>query len=390
VSLTDSTVVWLLWAVAVGAFVWTIVSWPKVAGGGWTAVLRRIGHQLAVVVLAVAALGATLNSQYGWYANWADLGAGLVGTAQVDQIQAAGAAPSDAAAGHWSGGDQSGGATAASPMRDRNLGLVGTPGPNGQYHTYTIRGPVSRVSGQVTVWFPAAYTSPGASRQGFPVIEAFHGIPGSPAQFSNSLDLGSVLAGQVANGNIGNAILVMPNFDPRGIDTECVNGGARAPRMEDWLSKDIPAWVDTHLRVEVDRGAWATMGFSAGGWCAGMLAMRHPNVFGAAISLGGYFQPTFEKNYRPFTSTSAQGREYDMVALARRDPPRIALWIQTSKTDPMSYGTTKELLRIARPPLSVTADVLTNAGHRMSVWVDLFPQTLHWLGQKIPGFAPAR
>ncbi len=387
-SLTGSTVVWLLWAAAVGAFVWTTTSWPKVAGGRWTTVLRRIGHQLAVVLLTVAALGATLNSQYGWYANWADLGAGLFGGAPADQIQAAGAIPSDAAGGHSTNGGQGGAPAPVTTLRDQNLGLVGTPGPNGQYHSFTIRGPVSGVSGQVTVWFPATYTSPGADQQQFPVIEAFHGIPGSPAQLSSSLDLGSVLAGQVANGNISDAILVMPNYDPRGTDTECVNGGAKAPRMEDWLAKDIPAWVDTHLRAKPDRGSWATMGFSAGGWCAAMLAMRHPNFFGAAISLGGYFQPTFEKNYAPFTPTSVQGREYDMVALARRDPPRIALWLQTSKTDSISYGTTQELLRTARPPLSVTADVLINAGHRMSVWVDLFPQTLHWLGQMIPGFAP--
>jgi enterochelin esterase-like enzyme len=179
----------------------------------------------------------------------------------------------------------------------------------------------------------------------------------------------------------------MPNYTPGKVDTECVNGADGRPRMEDWVTKDVPAWVDSHIRVNRDRGSWATLGFSAGGWCAGMAALLHPETYAAAIVFQGYFQPTFERPYIPFTARSPEGQHYDLANLARHEPPRVALWLLTSKADPVSYATTEALLSQAKPPLSVTAVVLNNGGHRASVWLPFVPTTFDWLGSNIPGFA---
>jgi enterochelin esterase-like enzyme len=223
------------------------------------------------------------------------------------------------------------------------------------------------------------------------VIEAFHGVPGSPAQYiGTSLHLASTLAQQVAAGHLSDAVIVMPNYTPRQVDTECVNGTNTQPRMEDWLTKDVPEWVDSHVRVDPDRSSWATLGFSAGGWCAAMATMLHPETYAAAIVLQGYFQPTFEPPYRPFTTDSPQGQHYDLAKLAHQDPPRVAIWLLTSKADPVSYGTTEALLSDAKPPLSVTAVVLANGGHRLSVFLPFVPTALDWLGSNVPGFAPIR
>jgi hypothetical protein len=45
-------------------------------------------------------------------------------------------------------------------------------------------------------------------------------------------------------------------------------------------------------------------------------------------------------------------------------------------------------LRDVRSPTAVTATVLTNAGHRMSVWENMLPGALTWLGSNVPGFQP--
>jgi hypothetical protein len=104
--------------------------------------------------------------------------------------------------------------------------------------------------------------------------------------------------------------------------------------------------------------------------------------------LGGYFAPEFSANYRPFSARSGQGGRYDLVALARRQAPPVALWIETSHSDPISYPSSAKLLAVARPPLSVQALVLTHAGHRLSVWRNVLPEVAAWLGANLTGFRP--
>ncbi|MET3805387.1 enterochelin esterase-like enzyme [Nakamurella sp. UYEF19] len=389
-SLTGSTFVWFLGIAALAMFVWSIIVWPKSAGRGWWPVTRRVLHQLGILVLVLAFFGASLNSQYGWYSDWSDLASSFSNAQPVDAVQVAGAAPSQAAAGRLdgvtpgslvTGGRRVG--TAAS------LGLSAIPGPNGQYRTFQVPGPISGHSGDVTIWFPADYGSTAQLEHRFPVIEAFHGVPGSPKQLSGAfVSIGTVVAGLVAQHSMRDTVVVLPDYSPKQVDTECVNGSGTNPRMEDWLTKDVPRWVDTHVRVDQDRGSWATLGFSAGGWCAAMASMLHPETYSAGIVLQGYFQPTFEAPYLPFAANSAEASHYDLVRLAKQAPPRTALWILTSKQDPVSFGTTNELLKSAKPPLSITADVLQTGGHRTSVWTPLLPKSLVWLGANVPGFAP--
>lgn len=394
-SLTGAALMWLLCILAVGSFVWSILAWPRSAGSGAWAILRRVGHQLSVLVLVIAALGVMLNREYDWYSNWSDLAASFSSATPSGDIQVAGAAPSDAGAGLLDGSPNAppaGGATArGGAVLDSaaSLGLESDPGPGGQYEVFSVPGPISGHTGDVSIWFPPDYGTAAQAHHRFPVIEAFHGVPGSPRQLSGTfVNIGHEVAAQVAAHHLRDAIVVMPSYTPGGLDTECVNGTGSRPRMEDWITKDIPAWVEAHVRVDRDRGSWATFGFSAGGWCAAMSAMLHPETYAAAIVLQGYFQPTFEAPYIPFVSSSPDGQHYDLLRLAHVAPPRVALWILTSKADPVSYRTTAALLANAQPPLSITADVLTNGGHRTSVWTPLVPTTLQWLGTNLPGFAP--
>lgn len=389
-SLTNGSLIVVLWVAAIALLALLVVR-PRAIGPGWLRLLRRAGYQLAVTFTVLLAVAVTLNDQYGWYANWADVGTMFSGTDPGDVV-AAGAAAAQAAStpsGTGGTGDQQ----PVVPLTDlpglRSLGLSAGAGPaTGQIREYTVTGPISRVSSTVTVWYPPQYTEPAMAHHRFPVIEAFHGAPGTPRQLWYNMSLGKLVAQATHEGRIAPSIIVMPYYTPRALDTECVDGGAGQPQVEQWLTRDVTSWVDHHLRVADDRGSWATFGLSAGAWCANMLAMLHPDQFSAGISLGGYYQPQFEPGYTPFAPGSPQWHHYDLLGLAREHPPKVALWVQTSAADPLSYSTTRQFLAVARPPTSVTADVLRNAGHRLSVWVALIPQTLQWLGSTAPGFAP--
>ena len=391
-ELTGSLFGWTVWVAAIALFAWVIIDWPRSARPGVWSVLRRIGYQLGVLVLVLIAVGAGLNREYGWYANWADLGTIFSSSAAAGQEVAAGAPASDAAGALTPGTDP--GRTATSALSTLptlpELGLKSGRGPaGGQVHDYSVDGKASGHRGDVSIWFPASYTDPKMADHRYPVLMAFHGVPGAPGQIYGSMHLGTLLAAQVSAGKIADSIIVMPNWSPKNVDTECVDGGKGHIQMETYLTQDVTSWAESHLRVYSDRSSWATLGLSAGAWCASVLTMLHPERYAAAVSLGGYFQPEFEAPYVPFSPDSPQGKHYNLLTLAHNHPPKIALWVQTSPADTLSWGSASDLLKTARPPMSVTADVLPNAGHRMSVWVALIPQTLQWLGRTAPGFHPA-
>jgi hypothetical protein len=64
------------------------------------------------------------------------------------------------------------------------------------------------------------------------------------------------------------------------------------------------------------------------------------------------------------------------------------MWLETSHADALSYGSSAQLMKAARPPLSVTSLVMEHAGHRIGVWKSLLPKALAGLGHVAPGFAP--
>ena len=253
-------------------------------------------------------------------------------------------------------------------------------------YSFLVPGPVSHVTGKVVVYLPAGYTDRRQARRRYPVIETFHGYPGRPEQWLDSMALGEVLDEQVSLGRMSPAIVLAPELEiPPGRDTECVDGGTAGPAMETWLTTDVPEWAARTLRVRLDRSSWATAGLSAGGWCAAMATLLHPTRYGAAMVFGGYFHPYFSKTYVPFTARSPQGQRYDLVALVRRAPPPVAIWMETSHSDKVSYRSSADFLAAVRAPLSVRLVEFAHAGHSILLWAPLVPTAVQWL-ETIGGF----
>ena len=222
------------------------------------------------------------------------------------------------------------------------------------------------------------------SPKAYPVIVGLHGFPGGPSSFARLTFLSSIDT-LTAQRRLAPSIVVMPRINtPASLDTECVDGGPGQPQTDTWLSRDLPIWVSQHLRARLSRTSWATVGYSYGAWCAASLAMRHPDVYGGAIVLQGYFRPDFGPSYDPLSPATTRG--YDLIRLAQANPPPVALWVLTSREDPLSYPTTSRFLSVARRPLDVVATVLAHGGHRNTVFQPFLPDAFAWLGQTLPGF----
>jgi enterochelin esterase-like enzyme len=341
-------------------------------------VLGRIGALLGMNLLVLATVGLVANDVFGFFADWTDLTGSFASTPPPARTTQGGESAQVAAGARVLGGG---------PLRaPRFLPPLPKGDPGGREYTFTVSGPVSHVTGQVVVRLPAGYADPKQARRRYPVIETFHGYPGRPSQWLEGMALGPVLDEQAAIRRMSPTIVLAPQLEiPPGRDTECVDGVGGRDAMETWLTTDVPDWAARTLRVRLDRASWATAGLSAGGWCAAMSALLHPARYGATMIFGGYFRPYFGSGYVPFPAASPQARRYDLVALVKRDPPPVAIWMETSHSDKISYTSSTAFLQAVRPPLSVRLLEFPHAGHSILLWAPLVPQAVQWL-ETIGGF----
>jgi enterochelin esterase-like enzyme len=72
--------------------------------------------------------------------------------------------------------------------------------------------------------------------------------------------------------------------------TECANSVDGRMWMDTFISHTAVAYVDSHYLTIARTDARAITGMSQGGYCAAILALRHPAVFGTSIPFSGYYQ----------------------------------------------------------------------------------------------------
>ena len=380
-SLTGPWFLGAIVVVSIAAFVVLVLLWPSLAGRSLTKIAARTGMLLTVNVLVLLTAATQMNAQFLFFADWTDLrgafGGGLTSTTLSRGTSAL----------HASGRKVTGtAATAVGALPPLPAGRISSSG----VILYQIKGPLSGITGTVLVQLPSGYTNLANASVRYPVMETFQGYPSDPKQWIGTMNIGGVEAQATAMKRMRPILVVSPQVEfPAGVDTECVNGSTGNPQVETWLAQDIPNWVTHTFRVQTDRASWAAIGLSAGGWCAAMVAMLHPAQYAAAIVMGGYFRPEFGPLYDPFPPGNKLAARYDLVALSRRAAPPVAIWVETSHADAVSYNSSAALLKAARPPLAVDATVLQHAGHRMSLWQGLLPGSLTWLGANVSGFKAA-
>ncbi|MGG5261088.1 alpha/beta hydrolase [Phycicoccus avicenniae] len=366
-GLTGTPLLVLVIVLLVVVFVTALLDLPRLRHRGAAALAR--GAKVALVgALAVLVSGIVLNDQYLFYISWGDL-LGPAGQGTVSAL----------------GGSAGAGAVPASPLAGlrspRVLPALPSPGRREQVWTVASRSLGARV--QVLVELPPGYDP--SSRRTYPVVVGLHGFPAVPSSYVYS-DIVGAEDRQATAHRIAPAVVVIPQINaPERYDSECVDAAGGAPRVDSWLTSELPRWVVAHLRVRTDRRSWAAVGYSFGGWCAASTALRHPGLFGAFVDLQGYFRPDFGTAGAP--EVPGLGG-YDLVRLEARHPVPVAGFVETSRQDTLSYPSTAAFLRAVRAPTSVTAVVLPHGGHRPAVWQPVLPRAFRWLGQVLPGFRP--
>ncbi len=162
--------------------------------------------------------------------------------------------------------------------------------PSGTGKVYTINMPAPWVGGRkstsdVSVYTPPGYDAAGARR--YPVL---YEAPTGLALWGGSTGVVPALDGMIDSGAIPASIVVFINsLGPPYADTQCADFYDGRQRFETYISETVVHYIDLHYKTIVDPRARGIMGMSAGGFCAPMLALRHPDVFSISISFSGYY-----------------------------------------------------------------------------------------------------
>ena len=315
---------------------------------------RIVCGALSIIVAMTGGI-AVVNYYYGYYSTWGQMWADFHG-----------------ATGNLGVITQATGTTALGSGR---LGWTDLPGKLSGYNRRAL------------VYLPPQYSQAKYARVRFPVVELFHGTPGTnPLAWDTRLRIGQVMDTLLARHLIGPMVLVMPTINGPGRQfQDCVNG----PGVNDetYLTKDVRADVYARYRVSHDPYQWGLSGYSSGGYCAANLALRHPSSYGAAAVINGYFRaadgPAGGVLNNSQQLEAANSPLYLAERLTLNSSPLPAFWVAAGTNDRTDYKPATMFAaamdRVQQSPFVK----LNNVGDTANGWVAALPAALTWLWQQL-------
>jgi enterochelin esterase-like enzyme len=304
------------------------------------------------IVVAMTGGVAAVNYYYGYYttcgAMWADF--------------------------HGSGGNLGViSATSTAAVQSGHIGWTDLPG---RLSGYDRRG---------LVYLPPQYGQAQYAKVRFPVVELFHGTPGTPLAWNTVLRISQVANRLLSEHLIGPMVLVMPAINGHGHNyQDCVNG----PGVNDetYLLKDVRNDVLARYRVSHDPYEWGVGGYSSGGYCAANLALRHRSSFGAAAILNGYFRaadgPAGTALNHSQLLEAANSPLYEAERLSLNSSPVPAFWVAAGTNDTSDYQPAT-MFAAALDRIQQVPFVKLHAGDTANAWSAALPAALRWLWQQL-------
>jgi enterochelin esterase-like enzyme len=129
----------------------------------------------------------------------------------------------------------------------------------------------------VIVYLPPSYAIDKKRR--YPVVYALHGYSIGAQQWSKEIHVPQTIEGAFAQG-AQEMIVVLP-------DSKTVHNGSMYSSsittgdFEEFIAKDVVAYVDAHYRTNPNRASRGLVGHSMGGYGATRIGMKHADVFGS-------------------------------------------------------------------------------------------------------------
>jgi enterochelin esterase-like enzyme len=139
------------------------------------------------------------------------------------------------------------------------------------------------------IYLPPSYGLDAQRR--YPVLYLLHGSPGTYRDWFTAGHAATAEDALLAAHLIHETIIVAPDGNgPVYKVSAWANSFDGRQRMEDAIASDLVRYVDARYRTRADAGDRFIGGLSEGGYGAVNIALHHPDVFSAAVSLSGFFR----------------------------------------------------------------------------------------------------
>ncbi|MER5866425.1 alpha/beta hydrolase-fold protein [Kitasatospora sp. NPDC002040] len=383
-GLTSHKLLILAAAAALLLLVGTVRYWSRFARPTWQAVLGRIGVLLATQLAVLCTLGLLANNYFAFYSSWGDLlGTGENGAVTVTgQPPATGATPSASASPE----------PRVVPVQRLGRAEVDSgsrghePKRVGEIEEVRIPGPSTGLSTDGYVYLPPQYFQPEHAERRFPAVIVLTGFPGDAKNLITRLNYPGAALELMNSGRMQPTVLVLMRPSPAlPADSECedIPGGVRS---ETYFTRDVPRVLGASYRISTGARAWGMAGNSTGGYCALKLAMRHPEVFPAAVSISGYYRAAEDVSTGDLFQGSAQRRnEADLMwRLASLPQPPVAVMLAGSREGDGDYQRETDAFEAAvRAPMTVATASVPTGGHNFQTWSRLLPPALEFLSRNL-------
>ena len=138
----------------------------------------------------------------------------------------------------------------------------------------------------VTVYLPPGYAE--RADRHYPVLYALHGYTDDDLHWMgwqpHFVNLVTVVDSAIASGAIRPLILVMPNAYTK-FQGSMYSNSITTGYWEEFVARDLVAYVDDHYRTIPDRESRGLTGHSMGGYGALRIGMKHPAVFASVYAM---------------------------------------------------------------------------------------------------------
>lgn len=290
---------------------------------------------------------------------------------------------------------------------------------NGTANTNTTNGPIPVVTAPETrlleslqfnstllnqavrysIYLPPDYYT---SNRRYPVVYLLHGYGDNETGWIQYGAVDRLVDAGIKAGELPPMIIVMPD----GGRSFYVNDYQGKVRYEDMFVQEFISHIDSAFRTRTGREFRAISGLSMGGFGALVLAMHHPDLFGACAALSGSARSDdmfmaipddrYNEVFGPVFSGSVKGEERltmtwkrnSPITLARSAPEgdlsRVRWYLDCGDDDALSAG--NALLHIALMDRKIPHEYrVRNGGHTWTYWREGLPGALTFLSQSFSG-----
>ena len=129
-----------------------------------------------------------------------------------------------------------------------------------------------------SIYLPADYAT---SQRRYPVLYLLHGYSGNENDWIQSGEANRTADKMIANGEIPDMIIVMPD----GQNSWYVNQEVGPGKYADFFIKEFIPYIDKNYRTKAEKGYRAISGLSMGGYGSALFAAKNLNVFQSCAGL---------------------------------------------------------------------------------------------------------